>query len=572
VVSDMEAHDEKFGNLVYRRRQYVVPIWQREYSWGITQLEELWNDIMRLYEKPPEDEIDPSYFQATSHFMGSIVLKPKQLGGVEKYIVIDGQQRHTTLLVLLALIRDQSKKDNISLSNTIQNSYLLNSDIKNTDELYKLRPTEPDRLAFEKIMSGESPAIEEERQMAYAYWFFKGKLEKQDKNGDISLNLETLKEIIVDKLRMVEIILDKEDDPNRIFETLNSRGLELEKADLVRNYFMMKMRDEIEAENLYKHTWLPMQQSLRGSYYLTKFFRDYLRMDKHTHIKEDDIYHQIQKKLKFSSQNETKSELQNMKGYSDYYERLLFPQRESNIKIRTGIERLKRWDVGTAYPFLLKAYNAYAHSQILSEDDFSRILNIIESFAVRRHFCGLKTNSLNVIFPALCELDEGKLADSLQDKLMEYQWNRRWPGDDDFKEGFKTFPIYLSGNEKCRLALDSLEESLGHPEKVALADLTIEHVMPETFDEEWQKYLGSDWKRIKTEYLHTIGNLTLIAGPPNSTIQNKLFSKKKEEWYTHSHVELTQEIARRWSEWREAEIAERASLLAERAVKIWAHP
>jgi uncharacterized protein with ParB-like and HNH nuclease domain len=567
----MEAHDEKFGNLVYRRRQYIVPIWQREYSWGIAQWEDLWNDIMKLYEKPPEEETDPSRYQALSHFMGSIVLKPKLLGGVEKYIIIDGQQRHTTLLVLLALIREQAKKDNVALSNTIQNSYLLNSDIKTVDERYKLCPTEPDRLTFEKIMNGE-PIIQEGRQLAYAYWFFKQKLEEKDETSNKSIDLEKLKEIIVDKLRMVEIILDKEDDPNRIFETLNSRGLELEEADLVRNYFMMKVRDEVEAENLYRYTWLPMQQGLRSSYNLTKFFRDYLRMDKHTHIKEEDIYPQIQKKLKFSSQVETKSELQTMKRYSEYYERLLFPERESNTKIRKGIERLKRWDVGTAYPLLLKVYNAYLHSRTLSEDDFCQILKIIESFAVRRHLCGLKTNSLNVIFPSLCELDESALADCLQDRLTQYQWNRRWPADEEFKEGFKKFPIYLSGNEKCRLILDSLEESLGHPEKVALEGLTIEHVMPETLDEEWQAYLGTDWKRIKNDYLHTVGNLTLIAGPPNSTIQNKLFSKKKEEWYVHSHVGLTQEIAHRWSEWREVDINERASILAERAVKIWVYP
>jgi uncharacterized protein with ParB-like and HNH nuclease domain len=567
----MEAHDEKFGSLIYRRRQYIVPIWQREYSWFDTQWYELWNDITKLYEDALKEGNDPSHFQGVNHFMGSVVLKPKQLGGVEKFIIIDGQQRLTTLLVLLALIRDKAKNVNASLSNVIQNSYLLNADIKTADERYKLCPTEPDRLTFEKIINGQLD-LQDKRQLAYAYWFFENRLKEKENNGNASWDLEKLKETIVDRLRMVEIILDKEDDPNRIFETLNSRGLELEEADLVRNYFMMKVKDELEAEKLYKFTWLPMQQGLQNSYNLTGFFRDYLRMDAHTHIKMDEIYRQIQKKLKFSSEDETKAELQKMKRYCEYYERLLFPERELNKKIQTEIARLRKWNVGTSYPFLLKVYNAYLHTHTISEDDFCRILKAIESYAVRRHFCGLKTNSLNIVFPSLCDLDENKLADSLQEKLVQYQWNRKWPTDEEFKEGFKSFPIYISGNEKCRLILDSLEESFPHPEKVALEGLEIEHVMPETFDEKWQTYLGSDWKRIRNDYLHTIGNLTLIAPSPNESIRNKLFLEKKKEWYCNSNVSLTKEINQKWNEWREPEIQERAEILAERAVKIWPYP
>lgn len=565
----------KFKNLIPGGRQYVVPVWQREYSWSDDQWEDLWTDIKKLLDKTSQEESLPQNLKQLNHFMGSIVLKPKKLSGVEQYTIIDGQQRLTTLMVLLSVIRDVAKTVSENLQKTIEFTYLLNSDIKTPDERYKICPTEPDRKIFQRIIDGEQEQAPEGRLLERAHGFFKQKL--TDNGADSTVQcafLEKLKEVIVDKLWMVQVVLDEQDDANRIFETLNSRGLDLQKADLVRNYFMMKVRNDFEAQKLYEHTWLPMQTNLRNSYILTKFLRDYLRMDKHTRIGEDDIYPRLQEDLKFSSEDETKLELQKIGWYSEYFERLLFPDKEPDPAIREGIVRLRQWNVGTAYPFLLKVYNAYAKSGTISHDDFYRILKTIESYAVRRHFCELKTNVLNSLFPSLCELRDDQLSDSLTNELLQHHRNRRWPTDDEFKSHFIDFPIYKSGTDKCRLVLDTLEGLFHHPEPVEPSSLTIEHVMPQTLDAGglWQKYLGNNWKSTHETYRNTIGNLTLVAQDPNTSLSNTLYSEKKQQWYSNSHVELTREIAREWDEWRETEIVKRAGILADRAITIWVRP
>lgn len=555
----MDVHDERFGNLIYARTQYIVPIWQREYSWGKTQWTELWSDITRLYEETFKKRSG----QDISHFMGSIVLKPRKLGGVEKYVIIDGQQRMITLLVLIALIRDKAKGDNATLSDTIQSSYLFNRDIKSASERFKLRPSDTDNTSFERIMNGESDV---QGRLADAYVFFEQRLEEEKDESGNRYDLEKLKETIVDNLRAVEIVLAEKDDPNRIFETLNSRGLELEQADLVRNFFMMKVRDEGRAERLYKGTWLPMQRRLSSIENLTEFFRHYLAMKKHARVKQKDIYRLImQERLKWAKEDETIAELQEMKRHSKYYQRLLFPDKERIAKIRRGLERLNTWKVSTAYPFLLKAYLAK-----IPVDDFCRVLGTIESFVVRRHFCNVKTNSLNTIFTSLCGLDDRDLVASLEKELANYEWNYRWPDDDEFAESFTTFPIYKSSHAKCHLVLSSLEQSFGHPERVELQSLTIEHVMPETPTDWWKTHIGSDWQRVYSERLHTIGNLTFLAGPTNPKLSNSPFPDKK-KWFMKTKVDLSgyfQSLDR----WTETELLERAELLSQKGLEIWKRP
>lgn len=554
----MDVHDEKIGNLIYRRRQYFVPIWQREYSWAHMQWDELWSDMKRLY-----DEIfNRNVGKDMNHFMGSIVLKPKELGGVEKYTVIDGQQRIATLLILLALIRDKAKTDNPALSNTIQTSYLLNSDIKSLDEQFKLRPSANDDPAFVKIMNGESDI---QGRLGLAYARFERKLrEEKDENGN-GYDLQKLKELIIDNLRTVEIILAEKDDPNRIFETLNSRGLELEQADLVRNFFMMKIRNENQAEELYKGTWLPMQQSLSTIRNLTEFFRHYLAKETHNRVKQDEIYRLLQQRLKWSSENEIIAELQRMKKFSEYYQRLLFPQEEPNSEIQKRLERLNQWKVSTAYPLLLKAYSAS-----VSEDDLCRLVDIIESFVVRRHFCNVKTNSLNSIFTSLCGLEDDELVDSVEKELAAYRWNYRWPDDDEFVKSFAIFPIYKSSYAKCHLVLSSLERSFEHPERIDLGNLEIEHIMPRVLNDWWKAHVGADWEKVHAELLHTVGNLTFVAGEVNPQLSNSPFPEKK-DWFMKTKVNLS-EYLQALNKWTRPEILERGKLLSQNAVEIWKHP
>lgn len=554
----MDVHDEKFGNLVYTRRQYIIPIWQREYNWGFKQWSDLWADLLKLYE----ERFKRGKSQEITHFMGAIVLKPRELGGVEKYVLIDGQQRISTLIVILALIRDLSLKENPALSNTIQNSYLLNRDIKTTSEQFKLRPSVADNSAFEKMMNGSTDL---DGRLGAAYDHYGQHLREEKEKGDEGCELEKLKEVITDNLKFVEIILSEKDDSNRIFETLNSRGLELEPADLLRNFFMMKIGKESKAENLYTSLWLPMQQNIKTAENLTQFFRHYLTMENHATVNEEKVYSLMQEKMKWWDEKEIVAELNKAKNYSEYYQRLLFPDKELVPALQARITSLNVWKVTTAYPLLLKAYLSD-----VSESEMARVIDTIESFVVRRYICNVKTNSLNNIFASLCHLGGKDIATSIEKELAGYSRNYRWPDDEEFGEAFQKFPVYKASYAKCWFIMVSLELSFDHPEKVGFSNLSVEHVMPETLTEWWKKHLGSDWQTTHTELKDTIGNLTFVAEPINPSLSNQPFPEKK-KWFMKTKVEMSASF-KLLENWRKKDIVERAEALSKRATQIWKYP
>ena len=554
----MDVNDEKFGNLIYTRRQYIVPIWQREYNWGFKQWSELWTDLLKLCEERFKRGKSPEM----THFMGSIVLKPRELGGVEKYVLIDGQQRISTLVVILALIRNLVQKENPTLSDTIQNSYLLNRDIKSTSEQFKLRPSVTDNPGFEKMMGGSTDIG---GKFGAAYEYYNRRLDEEKEKGDKGCELEKLKEIITDNLKFVEIILSEKDDSNRIFETLNSRGLELEPADLLRNFFMMKIAKESEAENLYKSLWLPMQQNIETAENLTEFFRHYLTMESHGTVKEEKVYNLMEERMKWWNEKEIVAELHKAKNYSEYYQRLLFPKKEQSLTIQTRLNRLNVWTVTTSYPLLLKAYLSG-----ISESEMARVIDIVESFVVRRYICNVKTNSLNNIFAHLCNLGGKNIVTSIEQELASYSRNYRWPDNEEFAEAFQKFPLYKGSYSKCWFIMVSLEQSFEHPEKIDFGNLTVEHVMPETLTDWWKDHLGPDWQRVHNDLKDTIGNLTFVAEPVNPSLSNQPFTEKK-KWFMKTKVELSASF-KPLESWREKDIVERAEALSKQAIQIWEYP
>ena len=569
----MEVAETSFNDIISPHgTQFVIPIWQRLYSWEDKEWNDLWEDLMNLYERVSRGE-------SVEHFLGSIVVKTveEKVGKITRRILIDGQQRLTTLLLICALLRNRARDArNDSLASEIEDSILSNKYAKKTEDKPKLRPTEADRKLFNQIIGGEFNVKPDfGSQLYFAHKFYVDRLESSKDKYDIESLLNTIR-----KLKLVTIRLDEKDNPNRIFETLNFRGRELAQSDLVRNYFMMTIRDETKANQVYENVWYPMQQSFGSHTWerienLEMFLRHYVVMNEHEFVKENQIYAKIRERVKDLSESQVISELRTVSKYSQNYGRLLYPNREPNLKIRKGIERLNRLRVGVHYPFLLKVYDAF-NSKLprISEDDFCNILKTIESYIVRRFFHKMPTHSLNRLFASLCRLPEDDLSNSLQKELADKEYWRAqyWPMDDEFEKDFHSVPLYNISVARCRFVLETLEESFEHPEEIKLEKLTIEHVMPETLSEEWKEYLGDDWENVYNKHVHTMGNLTLIAGPPNSTIQNKLFHEKRKEWYTSSNVELTKEIARRWNEWTQNEIQERVNIMAKRAIRIWARP
>ena len=575
----MDVNEVSFNALVSQSGiQFVVPIWQRLYSWYTEEWEDLWNDIMDLYKKAHEENV------RGEHFLGPIVVKSLEwkVGAMQRLTLIDGQQRLATLLLLCALVRNLSKESEEyeDLVDEIEDHFLMNKYQKESKDRLKLCPTQADYIVFNQIVNGAAEEeLAYESLLRWAYRYFAKKLEEDKDKYEIKKLFDVIR-----RLKIVMIKLDPDDNPNRIFETLNYRGKELGQSDLVRNFFMMAARDELRANQIYETDWLPMQQGLGKNTQeriknLEKFLRHYVVMTEHSFVKEDKVYAKIQGRLRYANEEDVISELKTIKKHSEFYTRLLEPSQEANPNIRSGLERLKRLGIGVYYPLLLKAYRAFELDSTLTEEDFCKTLRIIESYLVRRFFLKRPTHSLNRLFATLCGIHEEDLVDSIWSKLAEKKsWTAQyWPRDKEFAESFQTFPIYVESRRRSRFVLEILEESYGHPEKLRMEELTIEHVMPETLNDDWKRYLGEDWEKLRdtdvlTRYLHSIGNLTLIAGPPNSALQNKLFPEKKKDWYEHTNVELTKEIWRRWDKWSLTEIEERANILAEKAIEIWPGP
>lgn len=539
----MHAGETKIQAIIDSTRQYVIPLFQRPYSWESPQWATLWQDLAELCEEE----------HPRNHFIGSIVTMPSKSvpEGVTKYILIDGQQRLTTLLILLAVIRDKARKLSGNLADKIDDLLLKNRHQVGT-EIYKLLPTQVDRPAFCAIMDGD--AALKGAPLTTAYAFFARRLRLSPDIG-----LEKLYDVIRNHLVLVSIVLDKDDNPNLIFESLNAKGRPLTQADLIRNFFFMRIDTRLQ-EKMYAEYWKPMQDRLGEN--LTEYIRHFLMRDGKI-VRQSDIYFTLKESIEDRSDDEIICYLQDVASFSHYYAKLLRPQEEKGAKIRERMDRLNRYEATTTYPFLLNVYHDYDKRK-LSETDFSIILDMLESFLIRRFICGVATSGLTKIFPSLYA-QAGRWA-SLVEGVRQALRDRNFPRDQQFKELFVTTKIYGGDRlAKAKLILERLELSFEHKEQVDPGTLTIEHVMPRTPTDWWRQHLGDDWEAVHEEWLDTVGNLTLTGY--NSELSNSDFPTKKNQLQA-SHVELNKYFAT-VGVWDEQAIARRGESLAERALTVW---
>lgn len=548
----MQAAEAKLQRVLEGSKQFLVPHYQRPYSWQPEQWEALWRDTLVLLE---EENPQP-------HFLGSIVTSPARSvpEGVEKRLLIDGQQRLTTLLILLALVRDQARASGLDkLASQIEDLYLTNR-YESGNDYYKLLPTQgedpsfSDRENFMRIVRGEGASGK--NGISLAYQFFQGKLRKPDSPG-----LEVLHRVVISKLTLVSIILDEHDNPHRIFESLNGKGRPLSQADLIRNYFFMRI-DAGEHEKTYVELWRPMQKRL-GDEAVTPFVRHYLMRDGAI-VRESDVYSALKARIDEDRSMGPLEHLRRLDKYSQYYNILLRPQHEPCLRLRERLIRLNRLEVTVAYPFLLNVYGDYA-TGVLSETDVSDLLDALESFLIRRFVCAVPTHGLNKIFPPL--YTQARTETRFVEAIRKILAGKGYPRDEEFRDRLESARLYGAGDrrEKTKLLLERLEESFGHKEHVVTAALTIEHVMPQTVTDEWQEELGATWEEDHDQLLHTLGNLTLTSY--NSELNNDRFSDKK-RLYAASHLEMNKYFAA-IERWTAAEIEKRSEVLAERALTVW---
>lgn len=358
----MEAYPSQIIQFFNGFKQSVIPLFQRPYEWKETNWKTFWDDALERYEASTD----------ASHFMGAIVTMPARSVpvGVAKHLIIDGQQRLTTLALLLCAIRDALPSDAKTARSRIQNYYLTNEGYEGLDYL-KLLPTQDDRDNFEALVSDTGNQQFSEMQMHKAYRYPQQKIEEGDSDGN-PINVSRLLETIERKLVIVNINLSETENPYLIFESLNAKGSPLTQADLVRNYFLMRFMVATQ-EEIYKDFWLPMQRRLGDN--LTEFMRHYL-MRSGEEVLKDDVYSQLKKRVQATSEEGVKSVLEDMHRVSNFYLRLIKPTEELDPDIQAGLMQLARWDVTTSYPLTLKLYDAYDRDQVTKNDFNQCLLNI----------------------------------------------------------------------------------------------------------------------------------------------------------------------------------------------------
>ena len=558
----MKAAETRLRALLQGQQHYVIPLFQRPYSWERSDWETLWNDVIETYRFRP----------AGGHFLGSIVSKsqPGTPEGVSPYIVIDGQQRLTTLSIMIAALRDKVAETDSATKERLDDLCLTNK-WASGEFHYKIRPTQADRAAYFAVIDGRVGPDngEEPTLIRKAYDFFAQALGATvDEEGEEPLDLARLERLLLDEVEIVSITLGNDDNEYRIFESLNWKGAPLSQADLLRNYFFMRIPSDLQ-QTLYNSVWLPMQAML-DSKTLADFFR-YQYMSTGSFVREKDIYLKWRSDLEILEPDALAAKLRELAGYAHFYKRLIEPETEPDATVRERLERLNRWGGQTIYPFALWLYEG-AGGRSLDSAALTRILGFIESYLVRRLFCGIPTTGSNRFFMELSTQvpAEGEnVVEAVRHTLSQPSGRRRWPNDKEFSEGLLTYELYEGSRpEQRRLVLETFEQDHHHKEPAELRGLTVEHVMPQKLTDEWRNTLGVDAEAVHTRLLHTLGNLTLTGYNPE--LSNQPFGSKR-RLFQDSNLAMNKAIAEEIT-WGVEQIRSRASRLAIRAIRIWPGP
>ena len=554
----MDARKGNIYEILNGNKQFLIPVYQRYYSWDIDQCKRLWNDIVEMQKKGK-----------SGHFVGSIVNIAEQAmpTGVQKFMIIDGQQRTTTLTLLLLALRDYAianPADTTINAKRIDNM-LLKNEYESGDERYKLLLTETDREILISLVESKPIADGTKSKLLYNYRYFVDKIAAKE-----LLPAEIYESI--GKLQIVNITLDRTmDDAQAIFESLNSTGKELSESDLIRNYVLMGL-EPTEQTYVYEHMWRPME--LMFSYetqdtLMDKFFRDYLTMKLTRIPKQGRVYDEF-KLYHLNCEFSTIRELcQDLLTYAKYYTDIVFA-RSSNPVLKGLYSDINDLRMEVSYPFLIKVHNDFAE-HIITEDELLEILRLCISYVFRRSICDIPTNSLNKTFATLRnEIRQDDYLNSIKAFFILRDDYKEFPNDEKFVAAFISRDIY---NMRSRNFILSHLENFENKSIIVVENYTIEHIMPQNknLSIEWQTMLGANWREIQKTYLHTIGNLTLTCYNSEMSDHSFLTKMDMEGGFKESALRLNGFVVKQ-TEWTESTIKTRAKLLAEKAKKIWAFP
>jgi uncharacterized protein with ParB-like and HNH nuclease domain/predicted transport protein len=586
----MKATEANLLKFLRKSPQFVIPIYQRNYSWTETQCRQLWVDLLRA---GTDDAVN-------AHFIGSIVYVERGLSNVvqqEALLVIDGQQRLTTSTLLITALAEHFDANGIDelldvfSARKLRNYYLLNPD-EDGERRYKLLLSETDKETLLSILrnDGSLPA-EYSTRIVENYQLFREL---------IGLHQDELAAICqgIAKLVIVEVALDRsQDNPQLIFESMNSTGLELSQADLIRNYILMGLEPKLQTE-LYQSYWRPMEKGFGQAAYTTHFdafMRHYLTAKTGDIPNVRDVYVAF-KHYAQQLKADTRDLVADIRAYAGYFCAMALGS-EQEPSLKTAFHDLRELKVDVAYPFLLDAYHDY-QQQRLSAEELLQIVRWVESYVFRRAICNIPTNSMNRTFAAMSRsLKKDRYLESVKATLLLLPTYRRFPTDEEFQREIKLRNLYQFRSRSYWLRR---LENHGRKERVVIEDYTVEHILPqnEALSQTWQTQLGPDWLRVQQTWLHTLGNLTLTGY--NSEYSDHPFEFKQQKatdrngdpagfsasplklntWrFEVEEINAEMGVAEKKSyslanvpTWNEQTLLARAERLATEAVKVWSAP
>ena len=542
----------------------MIPIYQRTYSWTERECRQLWNDILRTGSN---DAI-------MAHFVGSIVYiekGPYQVSSQSALLVIDGQQRLTTVMLILeALARrvgDGEPLDGFS-AKKIRNYYLLNP-LEEGERGFKLLLTQTDKQSLFALMQQKPQPTEPSLRITENFTFFEEWVQA------VGVDLTPLCKGLA-KLMIVDIALNRDqDNPQLIFESMNSTGRELSQADLIRNFILMGL-DTAQQTRLYEDHWRPMEvafgQEAYGAHF-NGFMRHYLTLKTGGEIPNIRAVYEAFKRHARTHAMEAAGGVDalvaDIHAYADYYCAMAL-DKEPDKDLASAFQDLRELKVDVAFPFLLELYDDHTQGQ-LPKEDFVRAVRLVESYVFRRAVCAIPTNSLNKTFATFGRvLQKDRYIESIQAHLLTLPSYRRFPGDEEFKRDLASRDLY--NFSRWSYWLRRLENH-DRKERVPVDEYTIEHILPqnENLSATWRETLGPEWQRVQETWLHTLGNLTLTGY--NSEYSDRPFGEKRDMQggFKESPLRLNEGLGA-LDTWNETTIQIRAKRLAEQAVQVWAPP
>lgn len=560
-VTHMKATEAKLLTFLRKSPQFVIPIYQRTYSWTEQECQQLWDDIVRSGRNEKTSE----------HFVGSIVYIEKGLSQVTNpspLFVIDGQQRLTTVTLLIAaLVKALGSAEPVEgfSQRTLRNDYLFNSE-ESGDDRYKLILSQTDRKSLIAIIDGSDQPKEHSLRIKQNFELFEKLIANRD--GDFQAIRTGLEQLVV-----VVVTLERDqDNPQLIFESMNSTGKKLTHADLIRNFILMGLKPDLQTK-LYEEFWRPMEvdfgQEAYGAHF-DAFMRYYLtvktgKMPPLTKVYEAFKNHAHSPEIEEAGVTALVKDIRDFAGY--FCSMALGA--ETDPELKRAFHDLCELKVNVAYPFLLELYNDYIKNK-LSKDDLVSAVRLVEAYVFRRAVCGIPANSMGNTFVRFGKsLKKDRYLESIQAHLLRLSPRHRFPTDEEFRRNLHTRELY---NIRSKYWLRRLE-NFGRKERVLVDDYTIEHILPQNknLSEQWKTALGPDWERIQQDLLHTLGNLTLTGY--NTEYGDRPFLEKRnmKGGFEKSPLNVNTGLGQ-LDHWDEGTIKERAGKLADVALEVWAIP